>query len=111
MRVLVAFDEAYRVYGETIADAIRHSHPSLEAQAIDYAALEEVVHRCDPHLVICSPPVPHNPISTREAWVELSLDTERPSRIRLGEQRWETLNPSLEELLSVVDEVEKLSEQ
>ena len=110
MRVLVAFEEAYRVYGETIAAAIRQSNPSLEAQAIDYVELEEVVHRCDPHLVICSPPVPHNPISTREAWVELSLDTERPSRIRLGKQRGETLNPSLEELLSVVEEVEKRGE-
>src|ERR687897_670697 len=110
MRVLVAFDEAYRVYGETIADAIRHSHPSPEAQAIDYAALEEVVHRQDPHLVICNPPVPDNPISTREAWVELSLDTQMPSRVRLGEQRWDTLNPSLEELLSVVDEARKLGE-
>jgi hypothetical protein len=39
--------------------------------------------------------------------VELSLDPERPSRVRLGEQRWETLNPSLEELLSVVDGTEK----
>jgi hypothetical protein len=110
MRVLVAFDETYGVYGETIAEAIERSRPGVEAQAIDWEALEEVVHRQDPHLVICNPPVPENPISTREAWVELSLDTERPSRIRLGKQRGETLNPSLEELLSVVEEVEKRGE-
>ena len=110
MRVLVAFDEEYGVYGQTIAEAIGRSRPGVQAQAIDWEALEEVVHQRDPHLVICNPPVPENPISTREAWVELSLDTERPSRVRLGEQRWETLNPSLEELLSVVDEVEKLGE-
>ena len=110
MRVLVAFDEAYRVYGETIADAIGRSRPGVEAQAIDWEALEEMVHRRDPHLVICNPPVPDNPISTRMAWVELSLETEMPSRVRLGEQRWETLNPSLEELLSVVDEARKLGE-
>ena len=67
----------------------------------------EVVHRWDPHLLICSPPIPPNPINTRESWVELSLDPERPSRVCLSEQRWETLNPSLEELLSVVDEAEK----
>ena len=110
MRVLVAFDEEYGVYGETIAEAIGRSRPGVQAQAIDWEALEEVVHRQDPHLVICNPPVPDNPVSTREAWVELSLDTERPSRVRLGEQRWETLNPSLEELLSVVDEARKLGE-
>jgi hypothetical protein len=107
MRVPVAFDEAYRVYAEFIASAIRRSRPAVKAQAIDRVVLEEVMHRCEPHLLICSPPVLHSPISTRVAWVELSLDPERPSRVRLGEQRWETLNPSLEELLSVVDEAEK----
>src|SRR5215210_1393519 len=110
MRVLVAFDETYGVYGQTIAEAIGRSRSGVEAQAIDWEALEEVVHRWDPHLVICSPPIPDNPISTREAWVELALDTERPSKVRLGEERWETLNPSLEELLWVVEEVEKRGE-
>ena len=108
--MLVAFDEAYHVYAEFIADAIQRSRPALKAQAIERVALEEVVHRWDPHLLICSPPVPLNPSSTREAWVELSLDPERLSRVRLGEQRWEPLNPSLEELLWVVDEAEKLVE-
>ena len=110
MRVLVAFEEAHQVYGETIAEAIGRSRPGVEAQAIDWEALEEEVHRQDPHLVICNPPVPENPISTRMAWVELSLDTQMPSRVRLGEQRWETLNPSLKELLKVVDEARKLGE-
>ena len=59
-----------------------------------------------PHLQPARTPQPDQ-YSTRVAWVELSLDPERPSRVRLGEQRWETLNPSLEELLSVVDEAEK----
>jgi hypothetical protein len=107
MRVLVAFDEAYRVYVEFIASAIRRSRPAVKAQAIDRVVLEEVMHRCDPHLLICSPSVLHSPISTRVAWVEVSIDPERPSRVRLGEQRWETLNPSQEEMLSVVDEAEK----
>src|SRR5918994_2922346 len=110
MRVLVAFDEEYGVYGQTIAEAIGRSRSGVEAQAIDWEALEEEVHRQDPHLVICNPPVPENPISTRMAWVELSLDTQMPSRVRLGEQRWETLNPSLKELLKVVDEARKLGE-
>jgi hypothetical protein len=110
MRVLVAFEEAHRVYGETIANAIRRSRSGVEAQALDRVALEEVVHRWDPHLVICSPPIPDNPISTREAWVELAVDTERPSKVRLGDERWETLNPSLEDLLWVVEEAEKRGE-
>jgi len=107
---VVAFDEAHRVYRETIADAIGRSRAGVEAQALDRVALEEVVHRWDPHLVICSPPIPDNPISTKEAWMELAVDTERPSKVRLGEERWETLNPSLEDLLCVVEEAEKRGE-
>ena len=107
---MVAFDEAHRVYRETIADAIGRSRAGVEAQALDRVALEEVVHRWDPHLVICSPPIPDNPISTKEAWMELAVDTERPSKVRLGEERWETLNPSLEDLLCVVEEAEKRGE-
>jgi hypothetical protein len=56
------------------------------------------------------PPLPENPVSSREAWVELSIDPQQPSRIRLGEQRLEKLNPSLEEVLWVVNEARKLDE-
>ena len=110
MRVLVAFDEAYRAYGEFLAAAIRRARPHLEAKAVLWDALEEELHHSDPYLVICSPPVPENPVSSREAWVELSVDPQQPSRIRLGEQRLEKLNPSLEEMLWVVDEARKLEE-
>ena len=39
----MAFDEAHRVYGETIADAIRRSRSGVEAQALGRVELEEVV--------------------------------------------------------------------
>jgi hypothetical protein len=38
------------------------------------------------------------------------LAPQQPSRIRLGEQRLEKLNPSLEEVLWVVNEARKLDE-
>jgi hypothetical protein len=110
MQVLLAFDEAHRAYGDFISAAIRRARPDLEAEAVVREALEEELHNSDPYLVICSPPVPDNPVSSRVAWVELSVDPQRPSRIRLDEQRWEKLNPSLEEVLWVVDEARKLSE-
>jgi hypothetical protein len=42
MRVLVVFNEPYRVYGEFIASAIRGSRPAVKAEAIDRAALKKV---------------------------------------------------------------------
>ena len=110
MPVLLAFDKEHRAYGEFIATAIRRARPHLEAKAVLREELEEELHHSDPYLVICSPPVPDNPVSSREAWVELSVDPQQPSRIRLGEQRLEKLNPSLEEMLWVVDEARKLDE-
>jgi hypothetical protein len=103
MPVLLAFDKAHRAYGEFIAAAIRRARPDLEAKAVLREALEEELHYSEPYLVICSPPVPDNPVASRAAWIELSIDPQQPSRIRFGEQRWQTLNPSLEELLSVVE--------
>ena len=115
MRILVAFDEAYRAYGEFIDAAIRRRRraqtdaPLEDVQVertVGPGALEEAMRRSEFHLVICgSLVVPdNNPIDAMPAaWIELSVDPQRPSRFRLGEQRWETLNPSLEELVSVVD--------
>ena len=110
MPILFAFDKAHRAYGEFLAGAIRRARPHLEAKAVLREALEEELHHSEPYLVICSPPVPDNPVASREAWVELSVDPQQRSRIRLGEQRLEKINPSLEDLLWVVDEARKLDE-
>ena len=42
------------------------------------------------------------------AWVELSVDPTRPSKICVGGRYSESTNPTLEVLLAVIDEVEEL---
>ena len=42
------------------------------------------------------------------ARVERKFDPHLPSKFCVGSRRWEPLNPSLEELLDVVDETERL---
>ena len=76
-------------------------------EAADLGPLRERVTRFDPHLVVASVPNAVDP-GGRAAWVELSPDPERPSRACVGGQRWEALNPSLEDLLSVAHETEGL---
>lgn len=44
----------------------------------------------------------------RRAWVELSVDLLRPTKICVGGCRSERTNPSVEMLLTVVDEVERV---
>jgi hypothetical protein len=57
--------------------------------------------------VVCSRPNTVDP-NGRPAWFELPLDPERLAEICIDGQRSETANPTLEELLRVIDETERL---
>lgn len=61
----------------------------------------------DPDLVISTRSNSVDP-GGRHAWVELSVDPLRPTKICVGGCRSERTNPSVEMLLTVVDEVERV---
>jgi hypothetical protein len=108
MKVLLSFEEEYRVYMEAMADAIRVFRPNVEVAIADAGELEAKVERLNPQLLISSPPLPNNSVDTQLARIELSPDPEQPSRFRVGERRWESTNPTLGEILPVVDDTKKL---
>ena len=108
MRILLSFEEEYRVYMEAMASAIRHFRSDVEVAVVDGGELATEVERFDPQLVITSPPVPKNPVDERLARIELSPEPERPSRFRVGDRYWESTNPTLGEILPVVDETKRL---
>ncbi len=108
-RILVAFEEYYRSYADALATALRAARQHLNVATVELEAPQTEVTHLDPHLVICSS---LDPFLEQEgkllAWVELSVDPHQSSRFCVSGRRWESLNPSLEELLSVVDETEQL---
>jgi hypothetical protein len=108
MRVLLSFEEEYRLYMEAMAAAIREFRSDAEVAVAKAGELEAEIERFDPQLVITSSPVPENPVDKRLAQIELSPDANQPSRFRVGERRWESTNPTLGELLLVVDEAKRL---
>src|SRR4051794_3029405 len=108
MRVLLSFEEEYQVYMEARADAIRVFRPNVEVATAGARELEAQVERLDPQLVICSPPLPDNPVDNQLSRIELSPDPDQPSRFRVGERRWESTNPTLGEILPVVNETKAL---
>ena len=108
MRVLLSFEEQYRVYGQAMAAAIRQFRPGVEVAVCDGEDLEEEAERFDPQLVIYSPPVSENLVDTRLARIKLSPEPDQPSRFRVGDRHWETTNPTLGEILPVVDETKRL---
>lgn len=109
MRILVSFEPGYLAYQSAIAASIRILRPRAEVQTTTPDALGERVERFDPELVICSRPNTVDP-GGRIAWVELSLESTRPSKVCVGGRHSELTNPTLEALLAVIDEVEKLTQ-
>ncbi len=81
--------------------------PRVEVAAAGVVALKDEMVSFDPHLVVCSRPNAVDP-NGRLAWFELPPDPGRLAEICLDGQRSEVANPSLEKLLSVVDETERL---
>jgi len=109
MRVLLGFEEEYRVYIEAVADAIRIFRSRVEVALTNTEELEAEVERFDPHLVICSSSIPSNPVEPQlTGSIELSPDPDQPSSFRVGERHWEKTTPTLGEILLVVDETNLL---
>ena len=105
LRVLVAYEDEYRAYRETIAAAIRELRPHTEVVNAALAELEMMAPRAD--LVICSRSKVHRTEGTL-AWIELPNEPELPAKISLQGRCSEATNLTLDGLLAVVDTVEDL---
>ena len=101
-------EPVYFAYQGVIAASIRILRPHTEVETTTLNRLREEVERFDPELVICSRPNTADP-GGRIAWIELSIDSARPSKFCVGGRYWESTNPTLEVLLTVIDEVEELN--
>lgn len=106
-RVLVAFENEYRIFQDAVADAIRILRPRVEVEAAELSVLASKVTSFDPHLVICSRPNTFE--YNKPAWIELPPDPNQLAEICLDRQRLQVANPALKELLRVVDETERLT--
>ena len=107
MRVLIAFEDSYRSYGQTAAGAIRWLRPGTEVSLVRAGDLGEALGSLDPHMVVCNRPNEAQP-GGRAAWARLSDDPEEPSEFCVGgHSRWLT-NPDFRELLRTFDEAEEL---
>jgi hypothetical protein len=100
----VAFEDNYNVYRETIAAALRVLRPETEVKSTTLEELEEELERFDPAVVICSG---HKEVElcSSLAWIELSVDPFMPTKISVGGRHFERTNPTVEELLEVIEEV------
>jgi hypothetical protein len=107
MRILISYEQSYRVYSDALERAIRGLRADSDVEACSLAEIGDQVESFDPHLVVSSRPNTVDP-GGRTAWYRLSPEPDEPSEACLGGRRWQRLNPPLEELLSLIDEVEAL---
>jgi hypothetical protein len=108
LRILVCLENDYRTYREVIAAGIQILRPHTEVVTAELDVLKEEVQHFDPHLVICSLPATECN-GDIVCWVQLSLErSTEPSVVCVDGRYSEHDNPTLEELLRVLDEVEQL---
>jgi hypothetical protein len=100
----VAFEESYRTYRDAIAAVLRILRPEAEVKSTTLEELEEELERFDPQMVICSV---HKEVEsgTRLVWIELPVDPTMPTKITVDRHHFERTNPTVEELLEVIEEV------
>ena len=103
-RILVAFEDSYHAYRDTIGAVIRILRPETDVKSTTLEELEGELERFDPEVVICSG---HKEVElcTRLAWIELSVDPTMSSKISVGGRHFERTNPTVEELLEVIEDV------
>jgi hypothetical protein len=107
IKILVSLEDEYRSYREVIAATIRILRPHAEVATSDLDALGEEMARFDPHVVICRRSRP--PTSSGvAAWVELAVGLAGPARVCVGGRYSEQNSSTLDALLAVIDEVERL---
>jgi len=107
MRILIAFGHDYLAYRGVLATAIRILRPHLEVETTSLAALGERIARFAPELVICGEQKAAH-LGGWPAWVELSVNPLQPAKVWVVGRYSERSNPTVEELLAVIDEVEEL---
>ena len=107
MRILISYEDSYRIYSDVLESALRGLRPEAEVAACRLGALGEQVESFDPHLVVSSRSNTVDP-GGRAAWYKLSQEPSEPSEACLNGRRSRRPNPDLKEMLSFVDEVEEL---
>lgn len=109
MTILIAIEP--RSYGQVVGKTIERLRPHLEVVVADPEDLVPEAERLRPELLFSHLPGTEMPADRVGAWVELSVEPGRPSKACVDGRIKELTNADLNELLSIVDEVEGFLEE
>jgi hypothetical protein len=100
MRLLIAYEDSHNLCSEAMERAIRNSRPHLEIKIARTSELEAEIERFAPHMVLCERRNLAQP-GGAGAWVKNSYE---PSEVCIDGRRWKLDNPTINELLAIIDE-------
>ena len=107
VRVLVAYEEAYRSYQEAIVRAIKDYRSHFVVLEATPRELEAASERFGPHAVLSSRPSAEYSSGGKGAWVELPTEPAQRGDICIGGEHEGAVNLGLKRVLSVLDEAEE----
>jgi len=86
MRILIAYENSHRSYGEALAGAVQGMRPHAEISLVQARELGAELGRLDPHLVVSGKPNTVDP-GGRAVWLTLSEEPDDPSEVCVGGRR------------------------
>ena len=104
IRIIVTFEDGFRAYRGALSAAIRILRPDTEVMTVEPAELIGAVKRLGPDLVIGNWSDEAD-LEGVPAWIELSLDPARSTKVKVNGDYSEIVNPTLDKLLVILDEV------
>ena len=104
LRVVVSFENGFHAYQDTLAVAIRILRPDAQIVTVNPEEIGAIAKRFGPDVVIGSP-IKKADVENVPAWVELSLDPARSSKVNVRGYYSEIVNPTLDKLMMIIEEV------
>ena len=104
---MIAFEKEYRAYRDVVSAGIQALRPGTEVVTVELEDLEEALARFDPQLVVCGNRHYTEQLFCGSPWIELSMDPTKPTKFFIDGDVSEHTNPTLDTMLSVIDELKR----
>ena len=106
IKIIITFEATFRAYQGALAAAIKILRPDLEVKTAELVELGGMVEKFDPDMVIGSG-FDEEDVRGVPGWVRLSLDPARATRVSVCGDYSEIVNPTLDRLLVIIEEIEQ----
>lgn len=108
IKVIIAFEDEFRAYQETLAATIRILRPEADVTTAEPEKMSWVAKRFSPDIVIGGP-YKDTDLDGVPAWISLSLDPAQVTRVNVHGEYSEIANPTLDKLLAIIEEVAQIT--